>query len=60
MYTPQHHPNETCTASVAADLIFRSVDTGKRRLQKLRKAKGYGKRFPVTVGEFCEFYHIKI
>ena len=50
--------NEQCTAARAADIIFRSVDTGKRWLQRLRKAKGYPPYFPVTIGEFCEYYHL--
>lgn len=54
------NPNEKCTIQLAADLICMSEETAKRRLKRLRLAKGYAKYHPITVSEFAEFYHIQI
>ena len=59
MITRNYADNEKCTAIIAAELIYRSEDTGKRYLQRLRKSRGYPKYAPVSVGEFKEFYRLK-
>lgn len=51
--------NDKCTAAIAARLISRSRDTGRRYMLKLRKAKGYAPYEFVSVGEFIEFYRLK-
>ena len=54
----RYNQNEKCTIQVASDLICMSEETAKRRLRRLRMAKGYAKYHPITVAEFAEFYHI--
>ena len=53
----KYDKNDTCTASVAADIINMSEGTARRWLQKIRVAKNYKPYFPISVGEFCEYYH---
>lgn len=47
-----------CTISVAAEILYMSEETAKRRLKALRQAKGYKPYHPITVGEFLEYYNI--
>lgn len=56
----KYKSTETCTSAIAADIIDMSEDTAKRRLAEIRKTKNYRPRFPISVGEFCDFYHIRL
>lgn len=46
------------TVKQAASLLLVSERTAKRYMAKLRKDKGYPKKYYLSIEEFKEFYHL--
>lgn len=55
-----YNASDKCTARVAAQLLHRGVRTAERYLQSVRKILHREPYSRVTVGEFCEHYHISL
>lgn len=55
-----YYSSERCTSWIASELMCCGESTGMRYLQRMRERLGYNKRSFVSVGEFRDFYRLRV